>query len=608
MSLFHELKRRNVFRVAAAYVIVGWLIMQVGEVMAPALHLPEWINSALAFFIILGFPFALFFAWAFEMTPEGLKKEKDVDRSQSITAQTGQKLNNMIIGLLVLALGYFIFDKFVLDPRRDAELVSATQEAAGQTLAGAAPVPDAPDDNSIAVLPFVNMSEDAGNEFFSDGITEELLNLLAKIPELRVTSRSSAFSFKGQNIDIPTVADKLNVKHVLEGSVRKAGNRVRITAQLIAADSDVHMWSETYDRELDDIFAIQDEIAREVVTVLQVQLLGKVPEAAETGSEAYAFYLKGKHFMSQFDPAGTEASATAFRQAIEIDPGYAPAWAGLARIQRMRANWGHIDLHAGTEEARQAAHRALELDETLADAWAILAHIQWVYDWNWDQSEGTARTALMHGPNDARSLEVAARIANTLGHFDDGLKYARAAAEVDPLDPTVLRTLAVTHWARGEFLEQQRVTERVRDLYPERGTSWSNIAFALIAQGRPEEALSLAQNETSEAFIMGVQAYAYHDLGRSQDALRALQYIIDNEADWLAYQIAEVYAYMNEVDSAFGWLETAYEMRDGGITYLVGDLTLENLHGDPRWEALLLKVGLLEAWKEAQRWYDEAGS
>jgi TolB-like protein len=355
VSLFTELKRRNVFKVAAAYVIVGWLIMQVGEVMAPALHLPQWINSALAFFIILGFPFAMFFAWAFEMTPDGLKKEKDVDRSQSITGHTGKKLNGMIVGLLVLALGYFAFDKFVLDPQRDAELVSATQEATEQTMTAAAQKPDAPEDNSIAVLPFVNMSDDASNEFFSDGITEELLNLLAKIPELRVTSRSSAFSFKGQNVDIPTVAEKLNVQHVLEGSVRKAGNRVRITAQLIEAGSDIHMWSETYDRELDDVFAIQDEIARKVVDVLQVRLLGKVPETTETSSQAYALYLKGRHFMTQRDDAATAASAEAFRRAIEIDPGYAPAWAGLARIQRARANWGFIELHTGTEEARQAA-------------------------------------------------------------------------------------------------------------------------------------------------------------------------------------------------------------------------------------------------------------
>ena len=608
MSLFTELKRRNVFRVAAAYIIVAWLIMQVGEVMAPALHLPGWINSALAFFIILGFPFALFFAWAFEMTPEGLKKEKDVDRSQSITPETGQKLNYLIIGLLVLAVGYFAFDKFVLDPGRDTQAIEAAVETAVQrsqeepvATADAAPA------GSIAVLPFVNMSEDPGNEFFSDGITEELLNLLAKIPELRVTSRSSAFSFKGQNVDIPTVAEKLNVAHVLEGSVRKAGNRVRITAQLIEAGSDKHEWSETYDRELIDVFAIQDEIAQEVVKVLQVQLLGKVPVVSETSSDAYAAYLRGRHFMTQFDDEGTAASAAAFRQAIEIDPDYAPAWAGLARIQRARANWGYDDLQTGTENARQSAHRALELDETLAEAWAILAHIQWVFDWNWDQSEGTARTSLMHGPNDAQALQVAARIANSLGDFDNGLKYAKAAVEIDPLDPEVLRSLAMTHWARREFEMTQVMMERIRDLYPDRGTSWANIAFSLIPQDKPEEALAVVENEKSLLMIKAVQTMAYQDLGRHEEARRALQYVIDNAADWLAYQIAQYFAYMNDRDAAFEWLETAYEVRDGGITYLVGDPTMENLHGDPRWEELLLKVGLLDAWHEARRWYAEAG-
>ena len=298
MSFFNELKRRNVFKVAAAYIIVGWLVMQVGDTLGPALLLPGWINSALAFFLILGFPLAMFFAWAFEMTPDGIKKEKEVDRSQSITHVTSQKLNNMIIGLLVLALGYFAFDKFVLGPQREADLRSQVQEQVAEGVAESEP--EGPDAKSIAVLPFVNMSDDASNEFFSDGITEELLNLLAKIPELKVTSRSSAFSFKGQNIHIPTVAQQLNVKHVLEGSVRKAGNRVRITAQLIEASTDVHMWSETFDRELDDIFAIQDEIAREVVTVLQVQLLGQVPVAEETDTEAYTFYLQGTEL-----PAGT---------------------------------------------------------------------------------------------------------------------------------------------------------------------------------------------------------------------------------------------------------------------------------------------------------------
>jgi TolB-like protein len=246
MSFFQELKRRNVFRVAVAYIIVAWLLLQVGDTLGPALRLPEWFQSGVAYVLILGFPIAIIFAWAFELTPDGVKREKHVDRTESITHETGQKLNYTIIGLLIAALAYFALDKFVFE--HDHEVI--------ETHAG---------EPSIAVLPFANMSDDASNEFFADGITEELLNLLAKIPELEVTSRTSAFQFKGKETDIPTVARLLGVDHVLEGSVRKSGMKVRITAQLIDADTDKHVWSETYDRELDDIFAIQDEIARKVV-------------------------------------------------------------------------------------------------------------------------------------------------------------------------------------------------------------------------------------------------------------------------------------------------------------------------------------------------------
>ena len=227
MSFFKELKRRNVFKVAAAYIIIGWLIMQAGEVMGPALRLPEWVNSLLAFFLILGFPLAMFFAWAFEMTPEGLKKEKNVDRSQSITSTTGKKLNHTITIVLVLALGLFAFDKFVLDPDRDAaEIATAIQVAQENVVPVVEP---AEADNSIAVLPFVNMSSDKEQEYFSDGLSEELFNLLAKIPNLQVAARTSSFSFKGQNLEVPEIAQRLKVAHVLEGSVRKAGNQIRIT-------------------------------------------------------------------------------------------------------------------------------------------------------------------------------------------------------------------------------------------------------------------------------------------------------------------------------------------------------------------------------------------
>jgi len=246
MSLFAELKRRNVFKVGAAYVVMAWLLAQVVDVFLDNFGAPEWVIKTVLLLLVAGFPLALFFAWAFELTPEGIKKEKDVDRSQSITRETGRKLDFLIIGILVIALAYFALDKFVL--------------TTGDTAPGSAAVTEtAPtDEKSIAVLPFVNMSDDAGNEYFSDGISEEILNALAKVPELQVAGRTSSFAFKGENQDLRKIGEALGVNNILEGSVRKAGDKVRITAQLIRVDNGFHLWSESYDRKLTDVFAIQN--------------------------------------------------------------------------------------------------------------------------------------------------------------------------------------------------------------------------------------------------------------------------------------------------------------------------------------------------------------
>jgi TolB-like protein len=259
-KFIEEIKRRNVFKVAVVYIIAGWLTMQVVDVMFPALNIPDWFTSAIAALVIIGFPFALIFAWAFEMTPEGIKLEKDVDRSESITSQTSKKLNGTIIAILAVALGFMLVDKFLL--------TDDASEATGEIAA----VDIKP---SIAVLPFVNMSDDKDNEYFSDGLSEELLNLLAKIPALHVAGRTSSFQFKGTNEDLRLIGEKLNVANVLEGSVRQSGTKLRITAQLINADTGYHLWSETYDRELTDVFAIQDEIAANVVSALRLTLLGE---------------------------------------------------------------------------------------------------------------------------------------------------------------------------------------------------------------------------------------------------------------------------------------------------------------------------------------------
>jgi TolB-like protein len=320
MSFFVELKRRNVFRVGIAYAVVAWLVLQFADVVLNNVAAPEWVFSVIMLVLGIGFPVALVFAWAFEMTPEGIKREKDVDRSQSITPQTGRKLDFMIIGVLVVALAYFVADKFWLQ----AAGSDRPAQAAGQAAATSGP-------RSIAVLPLVNMSSDAENEYFADGLSEELLNMLAKISELQVAGRTSSFAFKGQNQDLRGIAEKLNVDTILEGSVRKddARQRVRITLQLINAEDGYHLWSETYDRELDDIFAIQEEIAHEVAKAMRVTLLGdderRLAEQERTDLTAYELYLQGLQQFNDFSYASLREAERLFSQALERDPGYTPA-------------------------------------------------------------------------------------------------------------------------------------------------------------------------------------------------------------------------------------------------------------------------------------------
>ncbi len=581
MSLLDELKRRNVFRVAVAYIIVGWLLLQVSDTLVPALHLPEWFHSAIALLVILGFPIAIIFAWAFEMTPEGVKREREVDRTQSITSETGQKLNFAIIAALAIAVVYFAVDKFaVRDDSGAADEIVATSVHP-----------------SIAVLPFVNMSDDASNEFFADGITEELLNLLAKIPQLDVTSRSSAFAFKGKDIDIPDVARKLNVNHILEGSVRKSGVTVRITAQLIDASTDKHMWSETYDRELTDIFAIQDEIAREVVDVLQVTLLGEAPKVQQTNTDAYAMYLEGWHYLDQDRGPDDWATAQAlFESALEIDPEYAPAWFGRAWAIREQANFGSFDLDEGTKLANEWTERALELDPSLAAAWAMLAHLKVAYDWDWEGALELSNKALEVGPNNPEALAEAGRIRQTLGRHEEARDLVQRAVLHDPLSQLRIYEAGINALFSGDYAAAEKYFLRNAELHPD--SDWaSDVVLTKVLMGQVEEALELFESDVSKPFLRSFGgAFVYHAAGRYDEAIAARQWMIDNIGIPLGFQIAYMFAYHGDPDGAFEWLEISYDNHDGGMSYLLIEPRLSSLHDDPRWRPLLEKMNLLEYW------------
>ncbi|MCP4045948.1 MAG: hypothetical protein GY732_08180 [Gammaproteobacteria bacterium] len=332
MSIFSELKRRNVFKVAVAYSVASWLMLQIVDLVLENINAPDWVMQVFMLGLAVGFPIAIIIAWAFEVTPEGVKLEKNVDRSQSITRHTGQQLNRGIIMILSVAVVFLLTDRFRGDissePEMSAPQTESPSDATTVEDAEAATESIETSEKSIAVLPFVNMSSDAAQEYFADGISEEILNSLAKVGELKVAGRTSSFAFKDKNDDLLAIGKVLRVNHILEGSVRKSGTRIRITAQLVKVDDGFHMWSETYDRELNDIFVIQDEISAAILTQLKAQLLGDQQlETAETDTRAYELYLLARQRIYERNQASLEMAVNLLDQAVAIDADYAPAFA-----------------------------------------------------------------------------------------------------------------------------------------------------------------------------------------------------------------------------------------------------------------------------------------
>jgi TolB-like protein len=497
-GFFHELKRRNVVRVGIAYLVSAWLLLQLADIVLENIAAPQWVMQAFMLALAVGLPIALIFAWAFELTPEGIKREKDVDRSQSITPQTGRKLDFIIIGVLAVVIAVLLADRFL---GKEAEMGSdpislgANQEkAADDGEIGSDPISTP----SIAVLPFVNMSSDPEQEFFSDGISEEILNSLARVKELKVAGRTSSFAFKGQNQDLRQIGEALGVGHILEGSVRKSGSTVRITAQLIQVKDGFHLWSDTYDRELTNVFAIQDEISNAILEQMKKHLVGveindTLQVAQRTDPEVYDNYLLARQRIYERRQLSIEAAAQLLDEAIARDPSYAPAYAqrGIAALLLSERNYGKLKPADATAQALSFLNKALELDPESAEALAGIGLYHINRPTETAQSIEPLEKALGINPSliDASNwLQIA---YGSLGDNIMSKKILEEMVERDPMYPPGYSNLIQAYNLFGEQEKSQALLERIRPFL--HGDSNLLLAEARTWQsaGRPSKSIPL---------------------------------------------------------------------------------------------------------------------
>ena len=584
MGLLGELKRRNVVRVATLYVLAAWAIVRVAGVMIGLLEVPRWAGKFVFALLAVGFPVALVFSWIYEITPEGLRKQEQAPGSPADAAATNRRMDVAIGVLAAIAIASLAIDRLV--PARPDTATAAS--AVDMTTAVA-------DVHSIAVLPFVDMSQSKDQEYFADGLSEDLMNVLARVEELRVIGRTSSFQYKGRQEDLRTIGESLGVAHILEGSVRKADNDLRITAQLIRAADGSQLWSQTYDRKLDDIFALQDEIATAVAGALKLRLVA--PAAADARAprdlEAYNRYLQGRYQLEQRTRTSLDLALEHFTAAVEHDPLDALAWVGLSESYTARAAYtSQVSLEEGYRLGREAAQRALDLDPALADAHAAMAYIYLVYDWNWAAADASIERAVQLAPRNPGVLMKAALQDQTMGRFERAVLRYRQAIELDPLRPGLQYNLSRVYLALGRSRDAEELARHVVEMLPAGSGVHVMLAEALLAQGKTTDAASAMAQETDPFWKPYGDALVEFARGRRVQADAALKSLIEAHGSDAAYQIAEICAERGERDQAFEWLERAYQQRDGGLTEIHTSTHLARLQSDPHYAILLGKLGL----------------
>ena len=584
-NFFTELKRRNVYKVAITYAVVAWLLIQAASILLPTFEAPAWVMKAFVVLLAFGFVISVMISWAFEATPEGLKRTKDVSPEMSLPSWSARKFAAFIISLALIAAGLFAFQflRPVGTSRRDVGQIEEGRP-------GGASLPIS--QKSIAVLPLLNESGDPKDEYFSDGLSEELIAALAQIRELKVIGRSSSFRFKDRKEESKIIGEKLGVSTLLEGTVRKQGERVRIVAELINAADGIELWTRTFDRELKDIFAVQQEIAAAVAASLKMTLLGAnqrpSTDSATQNIEAHNAYLLGHYHFQRRNIEDYRKAVSHFDEAIRLDPQYA-----LAYAERSEA-WTLIGDLSGESKtawprAQSDAEHAVAIAPALAEAHGALGWVRFFVEWKFAEGLEELRRAKELSPANPTANDLLGRVLPYLGKLDEAEAQARQAVELDPLGFTQ-NNLARILWFKGKNDEADKVARRVAELQPTAASSRRWQVLIAVQRGDGEAALREAQSEPDEGYRRFLIALAHYVRGDRNAADAALSELIQYGRDTLAYQIAEVYAVRGDTDKAFEWLQVSYDNHDTGTLAILVDPLLHGLRDDPRYKALVAKM------------------
>jgi TolB-like protein/tetratricopeptide (TPR) repeat protein len=579
-NIFTELKRRNVYKVAVAYAVVGWLLIQVATQVFPFLEIPNWAVRFVIFITALGFPIALIIAWAFELTSEGIKRTEDADAARQHSH--GGMWIAVVVVAAALSLGVFFLGRYTAGRAtpRLSEMATASNAL-----------------KSIAVLPLVNTSGDPSNEYFSDGLSEELVAVLTKVPDLKVIGRSSSFLFKGKSDDSRTIGERLGVAHLIEGSVRKQGDRVRIVAELINASDGRSLWSETYDREVKDIFAVQNEIATAVADQMKVKLLGQTARSEGTGSSenpaAHNAVLQADFYFQQQTADSVRRSISFLQEAVRLDPKYALAYAKLSQSWRQYANSFAVDdASKAYDEARQAADKAVSLAPDLPEVRMTVGLLAMNPALDFSGGEKEFRRVLQSSPNNAAAKNALTLSLVAQGRLAEAEVVCRETLSLDPLLTTLWFNLGRIALGTGRYKEAEEAFRKGLELQPSASRFHTFLATLDILLNRPARAMANAQLESEGFWRDYAMALVQQAQGDKAIADASLKDFIAKDSNGGAFQVAVLYAIRKEPDQMFRWLDTAYATRDSGIVQLAITPFFIPYYDDPRFIALCKKLNV----------------